>query len=156
MPIDPRHRPSNTKRIESMLNWYMVALEATTVRGQAHIEELYSGKEFKPLNLALTPEHELSLILKYDASPTDNELSEEEEQVIEWHALERETAIPLSKFLYGYKMTVYAVAASLFNDQLAKDQRGDKALGIAPCRLNESPTTPGALQRAIHRYSGRE
>lgn len=149
---NPRHRPQNIRRIESILRCYEMAFDSWIIRDNECFNELYSGTEFKPLDTELQPMDELALILRYNREGYSLELTPDEESVIDWHEQLNSVSEPLSKAPRKDKMVAYRIAAALFNNQLARDQKGDAFWGIAPSRLDEAPITRFGVEKAINRY----
>jgi hypothetical protein len=136
---NPRHRPQNNQRIESMVRWYEVALADARIMDTGDIDELLIEAPPKP---DMTVERQLSLMLRWlQAGSIDNIdcLSQDERDVLEWldELADARKLIP--------KMKAYEVAAALFNSQLATAQSQGE-------RLDEKPATPAAIQRAVSRY----
>lgn len=135
-----------------MLRCYEMAFDSWVIRDDECFNELYSGTEFQPLASELEPRDELALIFRFNREGYSPDLTPDEESVIDWHEQLNRVSEPLSKAPRKDKMLAYRIAAALFNNQLAQDQKGDAFWGIAPSRLDEKPITPEGLERAINRY----
>jgi hypothetical protein len=139
MKKNPRHRPQDTIRIESMLRWYETALADARIMDDGDIEELYADISPKP---DMSLERQISLMVRWNkAGGIDDieRLTEGEREVLEWLDEVADARKPIRK------MQAYRVAAELFNNQLKISQSyGD--------RLEEKPTTASAIQRAVSRY----
>jgi len=129
-----------------------MAYDSQVIRHTEHSKELYSSNEFPPLKMDITPEEEIALILRYNREGYSPDLTLDEEVVIDWHEQLNNVQEPISKAPRGDKMLLYRIAAALFNNQLAIDQKGNDFLGIKPSRLDEKPITASAIERAINRY----
>ncbi|MGZ4959539.1 MAG: hypothetical protein ACXV7J_09820 [Methylomonas sp.] len=129
-----------------------MAFDALIIRDNELRDELFSGKEFPPIDSQLKPSDEIALLLKYIKEGYSPELTQDEELVIDWHEQLNSLLEPLSTAPRGDKMLVYRIAASLFNNQLAIDQKGNAFLGIEPSRLDEAPITSQGIERAINRH----
>jgi hypothetical protein len=149
MPRNPRHRPPNERRIASMLRCYQMAWEVQVVENPDTLPELYGGEDFPPADF--TMEGQLRILARFKREEYFG-LSNDEERVVDWHDAQLDAYRKMSRKPRGDKMLAYRVAAALFNAQLACDQQGDPRLGLKPCRLDEKPTTPGAIQRALNRF----
>lgn len=163
MSKNPKHRPPNMRRIESMARHYVAAWETLIIRDELNRDKLYGGSEYlikehdlsniDKLHMAID---ELNLFIKYLHEGDNMELSDEQDSIIDWHEQRSEIYVPLSREPRGDRMLVYRIAAATFNNQLAIDQAGNEILGLEPSRLDEKPTTASALQRALSRPSGVE
>lgn len=139
MKKNPRHRPQNTARIESMLRWNETALTDARVLDEGDVEDLYANKSPKP---DLTLEQQISLMLRWSKAGCIDDvegLTEDERDVLEWMEEVADARKPVSK------MVAYRVAAALFNNQL-------KIAQSHGYRLDEKPTTAEAIQRAVNRH----
>lgn len=154
MKKNPRHRPQDTIRIESMLRWYETALVDSRVVEQIKIndsdekgEEEEGAKNLHPYAKILPKPHitydrQMSLMLLCAKTSCIDDIEDLTED-------EREILFFLDEYVddlkHINKMLAYKVAAELFNNQLKISQsHGD--------RLNEKPATAGAIQRAVSRY----
>jgi hypothetical protein len=139
MKKNPRHRPQDTTRIESMLRWYETALADARIMDDGDIEELYIDISPKP---DMTLDRQMSLIIRWSKAGCIDDIegrTEDATEVLEW----MEEVADAHKLIR--KMQAYKVAAELFNNQLKISQ----SYGY---RLNENPTTASAIQRAVGRY----
>lgn len=139
MKKNPRHRPQDTTRIESMLRWYETALTDARIKDDGDIEELCINTSPKP---DMTLERQMSLITRWSKAGCIDDiegLTEDESEVLEWmDELMNARKTPA-------KTKVNEVAAALFNNQLKVSQ----SMGY---RLDEKTATSGAIQRAVSRY----
>lgn len=139
MKKNPRHRPPNTVRIESMLRWYETALTDARVMDEGDIQELYANITPKP---DMTLERQMSLMLRWSKAGCIDDierLTEDEREVLEW----MEDVADAHKT--ARKMVAYKVAAASFNNQL-------KIAQSHGYRLNEKPATAGTIQKTVNRY----
>lgn len=116
-----------------MLRWYEAALTDCRVIEPNILRDLYAGIAFPP-----HPRWTVEKQIAWAVAIVRGDDEQVPEDFAEWHALRAENEHPAPL------MVVYRAAAAMFNASLAEAQAQGK-------RLDEKPTTPGALQRAVSR-----
>ncbi len=128
--------------------WYEVALSDAMSIEWGDLEELYLREGCPSPKLPFEEFHQL--IMEWSKFGFDMQrFTPDQQTYLDWFEEQQQARNPLSTAPRSDKMLIYRVAAALFNNQLLEDQnRGD--------RLSEKPTTPGALQRALHRDNAKK
>jgi hypothetical protein len=139
MSKNPKHRPKNTKRIESMIHWFDVVLSDARIIDDRDYEDFYT-EDLPPVPQNMTLDHWFSLMIKGE----ETSVSDDEQELLEWIDSIQDLKKHFANSPRSNKMAAYELAAKLFNKQLSIDQSHNE-------RLTENPTTGCALQRALNR-----
>ncbi|MBS1212216.1 MAG: hypothetical protein H6R26_832 [Proteobacteria bacterium] len=134
------------------LHRFLLAVESLVNQSDALRDKLSSNNDAQQRLASLKHNtRKLRGIIGHIRAQYDERVYDEEIELLNWHFLRNKNYVKLRQARRTDAVLTYRVASELFNAQLEADQKGNPLLGVAPCRLDEKPTTANALRVALIR-----